>query len=139
MLPREVRCRFFQERKFHFQLADAPLEFPDLFRFRHPRRKRLPCYLLPVSFHPEPESGVVDTELAGDLGARPGVIHHFPGGLFLEFRSVPFWLSRHFPRPFPARILLDPLSGNPGAPQSAAALIEAAIPDDTELPGTWPV
>src|SRR5579863_2371382 len=103
MLLREVRRGFSEESQFHFQVADTTLQFLYPFRFRHSGWKRIPCYSLPVCFNPEPESGIIDTELAGDLGDRQGVIDHLLGGLFLKFRTVPFRFPRHFPVPFRVR------------------------------------
>src|SRR5437879_13889569 len=103
MLLREVRRGFSEEDQFHFQLADAALQFLYPFRFRHPGRKWVPRYFLPVCFNPEPESSIVDTELAGDLGDRQGVIDHLLGGLFIEFLTVPFRLPLHFTLSFPLR------------------------------------
>src|SRR5579863_5335605 len=103
MLLREVRRGFSEESQFHFQVADTTLQFLYPFRFRHSGWKRIPCYSLPVCFNPEPESGIIDTELAGDLGDRQGVIDHLLGGLFLKSRTVPFRFPRHFPVPFRVR------------------------------------
>src|SRR2546430_4098297 len=64
MLLREVRRGFSEEDQFHFQLADAALQFLYPYRFRHPGRKWVPRYFLPVCFNPEPESSIVDTGTA---------------------------------------------------------------------------
>jgi hypothetical protein len=70
-----------------------------------------PQMLLPVRFHPEPESGAVYPEFAGHLSDRPGEVDHHLGGFFLKLRRIPFRIlaPRHLiPRSFPSNILLDP-------------------------------
>src|SRR6266481_3098808 len=125
MLLREVRRGFSEESQFHFQVADTALQFLYPFRFRHSGWKRIPRYSLPVCFNPEPESGIIDTELAGDLGDRQGVIDHLLGGLFLKFRTVPFRFPRHFPVPFRVRSYWIPVrkpGGTSVRPQVSSAL-----------------
>src|ERR1700761_9168454 len=133
MLPREVRCRFFQERILHLQLADAALQLPAPLIVWHIGRQRLPREFLPVCLNPEPERGIVDIEFPrhlGDRSRRRGV-DHFLDGLLLELRSVMLRFPRHLIPSFPVRILLDPLSGKSGAPQgfrgSPAAWTEALL------------
>ena len=62
----------------------------------------------------------------GHLGDGQGTIHHFSGGLLLKFRSVVF-PPRQFPPSFPARILLDPLSGKSGAAQPNPGALSPAV------------
>src|SRR6266851_2322922 len=95
MLPREVRGRFFQKRVFHFELTVPALQFPDPLGVRRVRRQRLPGKLLPVILHPEPESGIVNTDFPRHLGNWQRVLGHLPGGLLLKLRSVSFRFSRH--------------------------------------------
>src|SRR6202034_4300505 len=118
---------------FHFQVTDTALQFLYPFRFRHPGRKRIPRYSLPVCFNPEPESGIIDTKLAGDLGDRQGVIDHLPGGLFLKFRTVPFRFPRHFPVPFRVRSYWIPVR-KPGGTSKAHGRTYAASPRFPLLP-----
>src|SRR5579871_6497855 len=97
MLPREVRCRFFQEDVFRFQLADAALQLFYPLTVRHTRRQRFRGVLFPVRLHPEPERGIVDFEFPRHLSDRPrrrGVHHHLDG-LLLELRSVAFRYPWH--------------------------------------------
>src|ERR1700750_3284599 len=120
MLPREVRCRFFQARILHLQLADAALQLPDPLIVWHIGRQRLPREFLPVCLNPEPERGIVDIEFPRHLGESPRRrgVDHFLDGLLLELRSVMLRFPRHLIPSFPVRILLDPLSGKSGAPQA---------------------
>src|SRR5690349_720247 len=118
MLPREVRCCFFQERVFHLELAVPPLQLSYPFLVGHIRRKRISGMLLPVILHPEPERGIVNVEFSRHLGDRQRVIDHLPGGLLLKLRSVSLPFSWHSFPSLSRRILLDPLSGNGGAPHS---------------------
>src|ERR1700750_909177 len=145
MLPREVRCRFFQERILHLQLADAALQLPAPLIVWHIGRQRLPREFLPVCLNPEPERGIVDIEFPrhlGDRSRRRGV-DHFLDGLLLELRSVMLRFSRHLIPSFPVRILLDPLSGKSGAPQSpqqpgsSAGSTPAARPCPDAARPTW--
>src|SRR5487761_1306041 len=142
MLLREVRRGFSEESQFHFQVTDTALQFFYPFLLRHPGRKRIPRYSLPVRFNPEPERSIIDTELASDLGDRQGVINHLLGGLFLKFRTVPFRFSRHFPVPFPGEILLDPCPETGGhlkpwavnrPPKPAAMEPAGERPDDSPM------
>src|SRR5262249_35482788 len=61
------------------------------------------------------------------LGDWQRVIDHFPGGLLLELRSISFSSSRHSIPFLSRRILLDPLSGNGGAPHGVAVLAVTAV------------
>src|SRR5689334_19968991 len=72
--------------------------------------------LFPVILHPVAERRLVYVQLSGNMRNRLRSLYHHLGGFLLELRrklptipghSIPF-LSR--------RILLDPLSGNRGAP-----------------------
>src|SRR5262249_49836679 len=98
-------------------LAGRGLELADGVGGRDVGRQRLPGQFLPVVLHPETEGGIVNTEFSRYLGDWQRVIDHFPGGLLLELRSISFSSSRHSIPFLSRRILLDPLSGNGGAPQ----------------------
>src|SRR6266516_1759221 len=63
---------------------------------------------------PASERRFVYVQFPGDLRNLERAFHYFSGGLLLKFRSVVL-PPRHFPPSFPARILLDPLSGKSGA------------------------
>src|SRR5579859_4699318 len=97
MLPREVRCCFFQERVFHLKVAYPALEFPDPLIVRHIGRQRLTREFPPVCLHPEPERSIIDIEFSRHFGNRPRRrgVDHFPDGLLLELRSVRLRFSRH--------------------------------------------
>src|ERR1700760_1109047 len=116
MLFREVRGGFFQERVFRLKLAVTAFQLAYALLVRHVGRDGLAGGLLPVGLHPESERGIVNADFSRNLRYGQRVINDSLSGLLLELRSkssaswhcVPF-LSR--------RILLDPLSGNGGAPQ----------------------
>src|ERR1700729_1278412 len=117
VLPREVRCRFFQEGIFHFEVPDPAFQFLYPLGVRHAGGQRVPGDFLPVGRDPASERRFVYIKFPRDLCDLERAFHYFPGGLHLKFRSVVL-PPRHFPPSFPARILLDPLSGNGGAPHS---------------------
>ena len=120
MLFREVRGCFFQEGVFRLELAVTPLQLAYALLVRHIGRDWLAYDLLPVGLHPESESGVVNTDFPRDLRYGQRVVNDSLSGLLLELRSkssaswhgIPF-LSQG--------ILLDPLSGNGGAPHIHAS------------------
>src|SRR5919201_3057288 len=114
MLPREVRCCFFQERVFHFEFTVPPLQLSYPFLVGHVRRKRISSMLFSVTLHPEPERGIVNTKLPRHLGDWQRVIDYLPGGLLLEFRSVSFRFSRHWFPSFPGESYWIPCPGTVG-------------------------
>jgi hypothetical protein len=114
MLPREVRCSFFQKRQLHFELAVTAFQFPDPLLGWHIRRQRLPGEFLPVTFHPKAEGGIIDTEFSRYLGDWQRVIDHPFRGLLLKLRSVPFRFPWHSVPSFPVEILIDPCPETPG-------------------------
>src|SRR5690242_17642550 len=85
--------------------------------------------LVPVIVHPVAELRLVYVQLSGNMRNRLRSLYHHLGGFLLELRrklppipghSIPF-LSR--------RILLDPLSGNRGAPHVLQARRLAMVDD----------
>src|SRR5215469_14037198 len=115
MLPREVRGCFFQERVLLLKLTISSFQLADALLVGHVGRDRLARELLPVILHPESESGIVDAEFPCNLRDGQRVIDHPLDGLLLELRSKGF-ASWHLIPFLSRRILLDPLSGNGGAP-----------------------
>src|ERR1700677_2561627 len=106
MLPREVRCRFFQERVLHLQLAVTAFQLKHFLGFRHSRRKRFSRCFLPVRCHPAAERRLIHTELARDLDDSQRIIDYPPDRLFLKFLRVPIRTLaplHMIPRPFRRR------------------------------------
>src|ERR1044072_655633 len=93
----------------------------------------------PVFFHPVAERCLVNVQLAGNMRDRARSLHYHLGGFLLELRRKPPPIPGHSIPFLSKRILLDPLSGNLGAPHSElvricvvgsgdAAVASAAVP-----------
>src|SRR5947209_14794786 len=90
LLLREIRRGFSEERNFHLEFPVTPLKFQDPLIIGRSLRDRLAGGLLPVRFHPESQSRIVNPEFPRHLGNRKRTIDHLPGGLLLELSTVTF-------------------------------------------------
>jgi hypothetical protein len=83
---RRSRC-FSQKLGLHLQLTVFPLEFTQPGSFRHGQRRLLVGVLDSILVHPVAEGPLVDLDLTGHFGDRPGGLDHHLHGLVLELRA----------------------------------------------------
>src|SRR4051794_1275318 len=111
MLPRKVRCRFFQERVFHFQFSVLPLQFPQPRPLRQFQRRLVTGMRLPIGPHPIPQGGFTHPQLARHLGDNSRPLNHHFRRLFTKLRRIRWVFPRHKFPSFPEWTLNGPQSG----------------------------